>query len=392
VKTDNSPPPSTPPTGGRYGVEPVVSKRVDVFKLIREALPGLLLTLAISAAAMRLADVEYVKKTLHFGALLLVIVLGILWRNILPPPEWAMPGIRVAQKPILRWGVALLGFKLSIGALLQIGAPAVLVVIIGTTAALAFGIWFGKAMGLHEKLTILMAVGGAICGASAIVAAESVVKAEKEDVVAPIGVITLFGTLGILIYPMIGRALGMAKFLYAVWCGASLHETAQVVAAADALGVGAIATVVKLARIAMLAPVVFYLAWYMRKKGEDSEAKVAIVPWFLVLFVIFALINSATAFGLSHPLLPTAVTDSINNVWTTWILCIGMAGVGLQTGFRDLKKAGAMPLLVGFAQWLLLSMIAFGLASVLCKTAPNIKTGSDQAPPLQETRIKRPLT
>lgn len=359
----------------------------DYTKLVLEALPGLCLTLAISAAAVRLAEVDYIKTKLHFGALLLVILIGILWRNILPPPEWAMPGIRIAQKGILRWGVALLGFKLSIGALVSIGAPSLIVVIIGTTASLAFAWWFGKAMGLHDKLAILMAVGGAICGASAIVAAESVVKAEKEDVVAPIGVITLFGTLGIVIYPIIGRALGMAKFLYGVWCGASLHETAQAVAAGAALGADTVATVVKLARIAMLAPIVFFLAWWMRKRGEDSEAKVAIVPWFLVLFVVFALINSSTSLGMSSPLVPADVVSKIND-FNVWILCLGMAGVGLQTGFKDLKKAGVMALVVGFAQWIFLSLIAFALASVLCKEPPGPHL--DPTAPSQNTIINRP--
>jgi len=385
VKTDPAP---TAKLSGHSDLRDQQNKaKPDFRKLLLDPLPGLLLTLAISAAAIRLSNVDYVKNKLHFGSLLLVILLGILWRNILPPPSWTMPGIRIAQKPVLRWGVALLGFKLSISALVQIGGPSLAVVVIGTTAALAFAWWFGKAMGLHDKLTILMAVGGAICGASAIVAAESVVKAEKEDVVAPIGVITLFGTLGILIYPLIGRALHMSQFLYGVWCGSSLHETAQVVAAGDALGAGTIATVVKLARIAMLAPIVFYLAWWMRKKGEDSEAKVAVVPWFLVLFVLFALLNSSTSLGLTQPLIPKSVVDTINDI-NVWVLCVGMAGVGLQTGFGDLKKAGAMPLLVGFAQWIFLSLVAFGLASVLCKNPPQISKPA----PIHETKIQRPLT
>lgn len=362
----------------------------DFKKLLIDPIPGLLITIAISAAAIRLADNDQVKKYTHFGPLLLVILLGIVWRNVLPPPAWAEPGIKIAQKPILRWGVALLGFKLSIATLVNIGAPSLIVVIIGTTSALAFAWWFGKAMGLHEKLTILMAVGGAICGASAIAAADSVVKAEKEDVVAPIGVITLFGTLGIVIYPILGRALGMAKFLYGVWCGASLHETAQVVAAGQALHADDVATVVKLARIAMLAPIVFYLAWWMKKKGHtDAEAKVAIVPWFLVLFLLFALINSATSLGLSQPLLSKDIVSLINDHINIWILCIGMAGVGLQTGFKDLKRAGWMPLVVGFAQWIFISLVTFALASVLCKTPP---ASQSQNAPQNDTIIKRPLT
>jgi len=388
VKSGSTPPPRAQFSGHADLRDAASKPPTDFKKLLIDPLPGLLLTVAISAAAIRLQDVPYIHDHLHFGALLLVILIGILWRNLLPPPEWAEPGIKIAQKGILRWGVALLGFKLSISAIASIGMPSLVVVIIGTTAALAFAWWFGKAMGLHENLAILMAVGGAICGASAIAAADSVVKAEKEDVVAPIGVITLFGTLGILIYPILGRALGMTKFLYGVWCGASLHETAQAVAAGAAyLHADDVATVVKLARIAMLAPICFYLAWWMRKKGQDAEAKVAIVPWFLVLFIVFALLNSSTSLGMSQPLIPAEAVKFINDHLNLWVLCIGMAGVGLQTGFKDLKRAGAMPLVVGFCQWLLLSLISFTLASVLCKTPPPATTTS---PSDGHTIIKRP--
>lgn len=349
----------------------------------------MLLAIAISALAIRLADIPYVKEHLHLGALLLVILIGMLWKNLLPPPKWALPGIAVAQKPVLRWGVALLGFKLSIGELIAIGAPALLVVIVSTTAALAFGWWFGKAMGLNEKLAAVLGVGGAVCGASAIIAAETTVKAEQPDVAASIGVITLYGTLGILIYPLIGRLVGMPTFMYGVWTGASLHETAQVVAAGDALGVGQVATVVKLARIAMLAPIVMYLAWWMRRKGDEAEAKVAIVPWFLVLFVVFTLVNSSTLFGFSQPVLSKDVVAWINSA-NMWVLCIGMAGVGLQTGFKDLKKAGWMTILVGGAQWLFLALVAFAMASILCQT-PSAGTGS-QTDPTKNVKIQRPGT
>jgi uncharacterized integral membrane protein (TIGR00698 family) len=244
-------------------------------------------------------------------------------------------------------------------------------------------------MGLHEKLTILMSVGGAVCGASAVVAAETVVKAEKEDVVAPIGVITLFGTLGILIYPLLGRALHMPQFVYGVWTGASLHETAQVVAAGKALGADDVATVVKLIRIAMLAPICFYLAAYMRKHGDaDAKSKVPLVPWFLVLFVVFALLNSSSTFGMQNPILSKDLVATINDV-NVWVLCLGMAGVGLQTGFSDLKKAGVMALVVGFAQWLFLSIITFALATALCKAPPPKPDDQLQTAPI--TTIKRPM-
>jgi uncharacterized integral membrane protein (TIGR00698 family) len=382
----------TPPTQVELHGPPVDAdpgKPKPSFKDVLIApIPGLLLAIAITAAAIKLGDVPYVKNELHLGAMLLVILLGMLWKNILPPPKWAMPGIVVAQKPILRLGVALLGFKLSIGELISIGAPALVVVIVGTSAALAFGWWFGKAMGLNDRLAPVLAVGGAVCGASAVLAAETTVKAEQQDVAASIVVITLYGTLGIVLYPILGRGLHMVPFIYGVWTGASLHETAQVVAAGAALGVEKVATVVKLVRIAMLAPIVFYLAWWMRKNGGgDAKAKVPLLPWFLVLFLVFTLLNSSTLFGLSQPLLSKDLVGHINDA-NVWILAIGMAGVGLQTGFKDLKKAGWMTILVGGAQWIFLSLVAFTLAMLLCggHTGPD----SRAAPGGGSTVIQRP--
>ncbi len=381
----------TPPTQVELHGPPIVDGSGGPTKPLKDVLlapiPGLLLAVSITAAAIRLGDVPYVKNQLHLGAMLLVILLGMLWKNILPPPKWAMPGIVVAQKPILRLGVALLGFKLSIGELISIGAPALVVVIVGTCAALAFGWWFGKSMGLNDRLAPVLAVGGAVCGASAILAAETTVKAEQQDVAASIGVITLYGTLGIVLYPILGRGLHMVPFIYGVWTGASLHETAQVVAAGAALGMEKVATVVKLVRIAMLAPIVFYLAWWMRKNGSgDGRAKVPLLPWFLILFLVFALLNSSTMFGLSQPLLSKDLVGHINDA-NVWILAIGMAGVGLQTGFKDLKKAGWMTILVGGAQWVFLSLVAFTLAMLLCGGQPAPAAGTT---PSGSVIIQRP--
>jgi len=185
----------------------------------------------------------------------------------------------------------------------------------------------------------------------------------------------------------LGRGLAMSEFRYGVWSGASLHEMAQVVAAASGLGEESVrvATVVKLARIALLAPVVLGLAWWLRRKdaragaataaaGEAAAARssaavgivaappaprVAPVPWFLVLFVVFALVNSAGW-------MPAPALDLVRRA-DLWLLCVGMAGVGLQTGFGDLREAGWMPVLAGLAQWVFLAATSYGLARLFCR-------------------------
>ncbi len=315
----------------------------------------------LAALALWLADLPWVKDTLHVSALLIVIVLGMVWTSLVALPAVAQPGVRFAQRPILRWAVAGLGFRLALAELAKIGAPALVVVTISTFSSLAFGWWIARRLGVGEKLGLLLGVGGAICGASAVVAADSVVQGEKRDSAIALGVITLLGTIGIVIYPLIQRAAGMSDFLYGVWDGASLHEMAQVVAAGFGVSDEAarVATVVKLARIALLAPVVLGLsAWLRRRNQATGQAHVSPVPWFLVLFVVFAIVNSSG-------ILPEAWIAFARRV-DLWLLCVGMAGVGLVTGFADLRAAGMRPILAGAAQWLFLATVSFGLARALC--------------------------
>jgi uncharacterized integral membrane protein (TIGR00698 family) len=327
----------------------------------RRSLPGLLLCAVLGTAALALADLPWVRDRLHLSALLLVILLGMMWRSLAPVPRPAIPGIHAAQRPLLRWAVAGLGFRLSLPELWLIGGQTLIVVVISTTAALLFGWWVADRLGIGHKLGLLLGVGGAICGASAVVAADSVVQGEKRDAAVALGVITLLGTVGIVLYPLLQRASGMSEFVYGVWDGASLHEMAQVVAAGFGVSDEAarVATVVKLARICLLAPVVLYLGWSLRRHHEAAgQARVAPVPWFLALFVLFAVINSTG-------LLDGKVVDTLRRA-DLWLLCVGMAGVGLQTGFADLREAGMRPIAAGALQWLFLAIVAYALAVWLC--------------------------
>lgn len=326
-----------------------------------EAAPGVALAALLATVAFLLARHPFVRETLHVSALLLVILLGMAWRSLLPVPASVLPGIRVAQRPILRWAVAGLGLKLSLGEILRIGGPALAVVVISTLSTLAFGVWVARRLGMGEKSSILLAVGTSICGASAVIAADSVVQGEKQDSAIALGVITLLGTIGIVVYPILGRSLGMDDFLYGLWNGASLHEMAQVVAAGAGFSQRAVdvATVVKLTRICLLAPIVFGLAWSLRRRGAAGDAKVSLVPWFLVLFVVFAAINS-TGF------VPSRLLDALREI-DLWLLCVGMAGVGLQTGFHDLKRAGLAPVAAGAVQWVFIATLSYALAVALVR-------------------------
>lgn len=324
-------------------------------------LPGLTLAIALALATLWIAEHPWVKDGLHWSPLLIVILLGMVVKSVVPLPASFSPGLRMAQRPVLRWAVAGLGFRLSLPELWRIGGPALIVVVVSTFAALWVGWWIARRLGVPEKMGLLLGVGGAICGASAVVAADTVVQGEKRDSALALAVITLLGTLGIVLYPAIARLTHMPDFVYGVWNGASLHEMAQVVAAGFAVSDEAarVATVVKLARICLLAPVVLYLGWSLRHAHRAAgHAKVSPVPWFLVLFVLFALVNSTGW-------LPKPVIELLRRA-DLWLLCVGMAGVGLQTGFGDLKEAGLKPIAAGAIQWAFLAALSLALAWWLC--------------------------
>jgi uncharacterized integral membrane protein (TIGR00698 family) len=322
--------------------------------------PGLVLCAALAAAALGLASVPWVADTLHVSALLLVIVFGIAWRAFLPLPDAAMPGVRLAGRGVLRWAVAGLGFRLSLAGLVAIGPAPLVVVTVSTFAALFVGVWIARRLRVPEGLGLLLGVGGAVCGASAVVAADTVVRGERRDAPVAIGIVTILGTIGMLLDPVVGRALGLTDLVYGVWAGASLQETAHVVAAGHAVGPAALetATVVKLARIALLAPIVLGLGWALRGR-RAGKADVAPVPWFLVVFVLFAALHSTGV-------LPPAVVAWLVRV-DLWLLCLGMAGVGLQTAVADLRAAGVRPLAAATAQWVFLSGVSLALAVWLCR-------------------------
>lgn len=321
-------------------------------------LPGLLVAVALACAAYA---PKLLWPQLPVSPLLTVILLGMAIASVIHLPSVWKPGLQLAQKPILRWGVAGLGFKLSLQEIAKIGLPAVGVVVVSTVAALWFGWWLGRRLGLPDKMNLLLGVGGGICGASAIVAADTVVQGEQADSALPLGIITLVGTVGIVVYPLIGHAVDLPPFIYGVWNGASLHEMAQVIAAGnampDALGPS---TVTKLARICLLAPVVFYLGWMLRRQNATTgAAKVPLVPWFLVVFVLLAAFRTVVA-------VPSDVAKVVEEV-DLFVLCVGMAGVGLFTDFRQIIRAGAKPILVGVGQWVFLAVLALVLALLFCQ-------------------------
>jgi uncharacterized integral membrane protein (TIGR00698 family) len=320
--------------------------------------PGLALCVGLGSLAFAAGDVGWVVDTVHAGPLLLVLLVGMAWQAAAGLPGGCAVGVNVAKKPILRWAVAGLGFRLSVGDVWRVSGPALAVLVVSTAAAVWVGLRLARRAGVSEKLGMLLSVGGAVCGASAVVATDTVVQAKENEAAYAVGVITIVGTVGTILYPLAHHLLGLSERLYSLWDGASLPEMAQVVAAGDSVSAAAAehATVVKLVRICLLAPIVFSIACTLRaQRRAAGDPRVPLVPWFLIAFAGCVALTS------------TGWLDAGLLAWLQradlWLLCVGMAGVGLHTNLRTLRAAGPRPLLVGAMQWLFLAALSLGLGA-----------------------------
>lgn len=262
------------------------------------------------------------------------------------------PGFAWASRTGLRLGVALLGCRIGLGELRALGPSTWLGLTLGVGVTLLGVRWLARRAGLSDELAWLLAVGHAICGAAAVAATDAIVRGKPRDATTAIALVTLLGTLSMLLLPAACRLLDCAPSTAGHVAGAALHEVAQAVAAGYALGdeCGAVATVVKLARVALLMPVTVLIA-ASRPRAGNAVA----VPWFVVGFALCVLLA---------PGLPAVVVESAQSA-STALLATAMAGLGLRTALRDLHEAGARTLLVALAATLLVTALAVAQAAWL---------------------------
>lgn len=304
-------------------------------------LPGLALAGAIAAAALALRHFTGIAVlSPMIVAVLAGLCLGSLWRL----PAAVRPGLAVATRPVLRAGIILLGLQITLGQVWALGAAAFAVSAATLLASFLAVRAMGRLLGVSAPLTDLIAAGTAVCGASAVIAANPVARGDDEDVAYAIACVTVFGTLAMLAAPLLAGPLGLAGESYGIWAGASIHEVAQVTAAAFQLGdaAGQAGTVAKLIRVMLLAPLVLGMALALRGRARGGTAAVP-VPWFVFGFVAVMLANSALP-------LPGAVHQG-GALLATFLLSTGLAAMGLTTDPRRLRVRGARPLVLGAFGW-----------------------------------------
>lgn len=324
---------------------------------MRRLLPGLALAGAIAAAATALAGLPGFAAH-GLGALTLAIVLGIAVGHAPAARRAAAgPGIEFAKQRLLRLGIVLYGLRLGLADLGALGASGLVIdlLMVGTTFALAYALG-RRVFGLDHRTTVLIGAGSSICGAAAVMACAPVVRGRADEVAVAVSTVVVFGTLAMFAYPLAYPLLGLEASRFGLYVGSTLHEVAQVVAAARPLGESAAdaAVVAKLARVMLLAPFLLLLsAWDARGDADDAGgARRITVPWFALGFVAVVLLHPWLA-------LPPALVDTLLAIDGA-LLAMAMAALGLTTHVSALRRAGARPL--ALAALLLVWLAVGGLA------------------------------
>lgn len=308
---------------------------------LKPLLPGLLIAALIAIAAQFISD--------HYGAppLLMALLLGIAL-NFLSKEGPCRDGIAFASSKVLRFGVALLGARISVDMAASLGWDAVVLIVGAVLATIAFGMAIARLFGHGPRFAFLSAGSVAICGASAAIAISAILpkdsRSEERLVFTVVGV-TVLSTAAMIVYPILANALGFSDRLAGIFLGATIHDVAQVVGAGFSVSdpAGEVATVVKLIRVSLLAPVIFCAVLVIRRLhagGEEGAERPPLVPGFILAFMALVALNS---FGvLPEPVIATATEVS------RWALLSAIAAVGVKTSLEEVIDVGgpAIALLV----------------------------------------------
>jgi uncharacterized integral membrane protein (TIGR00698 family) len=291
------------------------------------------------------------------GAPVAGIVLGALLarpaRSVRLRGESLQPGIELCSGRVLQLAVVLLGTQLSLAEVARAGVSS-LPVMLGTLAAcLVAAYLLGRALGVEDDLRTLIGVGTAICGASAIAAVSPVIKARSASIAYAVSTIFCFNVAAALLFPPVGHLLGMSQEAFGVFAGTAVNDTSSVVAAATTYGSEATghAVVVKLTRSLMIIPIVLALGALVARRTAAPDSRVSrirLVPWFLVGFVLMVVANSV---GMVAAAAQPGLEDT-----SIFFITMALVGIGLSVDLPGLRRAGARPLLLGAALWLLVSV------------------------------------
>jgi len=320
-------------------------------KNIPSYLPGITLSILIAILA------KVIEKLLPIhviGASVIALFIGIFINSFKKPNALIMKGLKFTSKKILKFAIILLGASLSIGTILKVGKLSLSVMLFTLFTCFGVGYFVGKALKLNWKLSNLISAGTGICGGSAIAAIAPVIDAEDRDIAYAMSATFLFDMIMILVFPLMGRGLGLSDMAYGLWTGTAVNDTSSVVAASYAFSeaAGDFATMVKLTRTLTIIPTVIIFAliniYLKRNAARANHTNVAetninflsLFPWFILGFIGLAIVNSL---GYIPPTISSYAKDL-----SKFLMVAALAAIGLGTSFKEMKKSGTAPMLHGF--------------------------------------------
>lgn len=324
-------------------------------------LHGILLIALFSFAAFYLADLPVMRK-LSFSPLIVGIILGMLYANSLRNklPETWVPGIRFCTKQVLRWGIILYGFRLTLGQVAAVGVQAVAVDLIIVTGTIFGGILLGRVLRIDRDTALMTSTGSAICGAAAVLGAEPVVKCEGYKTAIAVSTVVIFGTVSMFLYPVMyrtGLLDGLSDTGVAIYTGSTLHEVAHVAGAGNAmdptdmLGIAGTATITKMIRVMLLAPVLVVMSFALsgcRKNtpGKKHEKRRITIPWFAFAFIGVIGLNTLLQYLFDVPNVKQIPLNGTIEYLDTFLLTMAMTALGTETSIAKFRQAGAKPFLL----------------------------------------------
>ncbi len=314
---------------------PVLASRNRLFNMVSAVSPGVLVSITIGMASAFIAD--------HYGGptLLYALLFGMAF-HFLSEEGRCLAGIEFASRTVLRFGVALLGARITVGQIGSLGAGTLLMTIFAVASTIAVGWLVSRLLGLRRDLGVLTGGAVAICGASAALAISAVLprheEHERNTLLTVVGVTTL-STLAMITYPLIANLFGFEHVDAGIFLGGTIHDVAQVVGAGYMISpeAGDIATVVKLLRVSLLVPAVICISWLFRKHHADGGTrKTPLLPGFLLAFVALVVVNSVG-------LIPTQVANELSDL-SRACLVTAIAALGVKTSLQKLALVGWKPI------------------------------------------------
>ena len=362
--TTSTPTPATQPA-------PTASRRLPLLMLDwRARMPGLAMAAALALAAGWIAG--GLGDPLARNPVLVAMIFGLLLGSVFTCPPALRPGLDFTKRQLLRLGVMLLGFRITVVLLSDLGLVPIAIAAIELVAVLVLVRWVAmRVFRLDPALALLVAVGASVCGAAAILSVASMSKEREPHAGVAIALITIVGTVALLLYPILflaGGLPGLDERGFGIAVGASIFELAQVYGASFAVSEGAlnIATLVKLSKVVMLIPLLLVLSALQRGQAAGAPAVASNripVPWFVIGFIAVLLFNSAITV---HPQVRGAILQL-----DQFLFLMVMIALGMTTPLRQLVGGGALRLLGAGAFALLLSAsVAYALVRAVAAPAP----------------------